>query len=179
MAPTPPMYCRICQCMLNGHGDYDEHGMMINIRYEHAEWVEADHEAVPAMVEEYVGLAVFCDFCLAEIRDGGWTYPCKDFKVMVEFTPGNITDHFSSGDWAACDACHADIQQRRWPHMVERSKTYRDAPGPFKQKARGFMLDLWREFELQRCGTPYHEQRRPPNEVLEQLLEELRRRRDE
>lgn len=179
MAATPPMFCRVCQHMLNTHGDYDNDGMMINTRHEHAPWMEADHEAVPVVIEEYVGLLVACDFCLAEIRDGGWTFPCKDFKAMVEVTPGHVTDHFSSGDWAACDECYADIQQKRWTHMVARSKTYQEAPGHFQKQAKRFMRDLWREFETNRCGEPYHEQRRPSNEVLEALLDELKRRRNE
>jgi hypothetical protein len=162
MTATPPMYCRICQQPLDTAGDYDEDGMMVHVRHKHPPWYEADHEPDPALIEERTEVLAHCDFCLADVRDGGWTYPAKDFLVMVEIAPGHITDFGSSEDWCACDACHRDIENGWWADMVKRSKTWQEAPAAQKPIAEQFMRNLWIGFENNRTGPAYHEQRRRP-----------------
>mgnify|MGYP001043628469 CR=1 FL=1 len=160
MPPTPPMFCRVCQQPLDTRGDYDNQGFMINVHHEHPEWYEADHEPDPALIEDYTTITNHCDFCLAPIHDGGWTYPANDFSVMVEIAPGRKTDYGSAGDWCACDACHKDIETARWEAMVERSATYQGLPAHQKPGIRSFMLNLWTGFENHRTGPAYHEMRK-------------------
>jgi hypothetical protein len=158
VTPTPPMYCKVCQLPLNTAGDVDEQGFMFHIRYEHPEYYQADHEPDPHVITSYGELLAHCDFCLAVVTDGGWTYPCKDFYVMVGIGGGKATKYGCAGDWCACDDCHQDVETDNWDAMIQRSVTWQQAVD--KDHCEKFMRNMWVGFENHRTGPAYHETRK-------------------
>lgn len=54
-----------------------------------------------------------CDFCLAS--DPTWEYPATDMPVK-----GHPLIDESTGEWAACDECHALIEAKKLGALVER-----------------------------------------------------------
>lgn len=73
-----------------------------------------------------------CDFCSSP--DVQWTYPCRDHARKTEHAlaisvdqDGSLSvdemsiDGFSSGNWAACPACHALIRRGDRDRLARRS----------------------------------------------------------
>lgn len=171
---TPAMYCRICLLPLDSFEAYDK-DRLTKIEYRHPEWQDVDHEPDPAMIEDYTEIKTHCDFCLAPVRSGGWTFPCADFEVLMMVDPDRSTTHTSSGDWSACDECHLDIHAGRWEAMLNRNMDNTSVPERMKPMARVMAMNLWEGFRAHRTGRPYHEgQKKSEAEKLEIILERMK-----
>lgn len=72
----------------------------------------AGHKAIPVPQSEALMVVGRCDFCYVD--HPAWVVPAAEFEVL----PG----HVSTGDWAACDACAALIEQNRWSGLVRRAQ---------------------------------------------------------
>ena len=96
------MACRTCGLVLDHRLGEDGSEWMHN--------ESADHPAVPVPVDS-IDTNFRCDFCLAD--NARWTLPVGQFMMM----PG----HENYGDWAACDACAAELRDGRWDQVVTRA----------------------------------------------------------
>lgn len=102
---------------------------------------------------------IICDFCSS--REVKWSYPAVDF---VELS----TAWGSTGEWAACDACHDCIENDDRKGLTQRSVDtfYVEHPGiiPDTKEARAAMFReisfLHNAFFVARQGAA-HEEIRP------------------
>lgn len=57
-----------------------------------------------------------CDFCSA--RPVTWLCPCETFRMPTP--PGDFMPTYSTGDWAACDACGVLVDARKKAALLAR-----------------------------------------------------------
>lgn len=102
---------------------------------------------------------VHCDFCNADLADGGWDCPARDFDFdgPRHGVDSNVVVHGSAGSWLACDTCVALVQAGRRVDLFRRSLTasgvLRLAPSELL-RAAGDLRDLHGQFWANRDGAP-------------------------
>ncbi len=84
-----------------------------------------------------------CDFCTAP--GPRWLYPCQSFTIGVLRSSKGTETHFSTGAWAACDACHAAIERGDYERIVRR----------YSGSVRMVLRSVYRRFEAHRLGDAY------------------------
>lgn len=107
--PTLTM-CRVCRRVL----DY-ESGSQTFVHTDQDKRAE-DHQPVPVRaVDSPVPPRVRCDFCNADISEAAdlWVVPVASFGYLPQVG-------VSTGDWCACPACAAFINEHRWNGLVGR-----------------------------------------------------------
>lgn len=93
---------------------------------------------------------LLCDFCSAP--SPAWRYPARTF---LAYCAPPIAGE-SVGDWAACDSCHALIENDDPGALAQRSLDELIAKDPEAANCRGelfhSLMDLHEQFHTNRCG---------------------------
>lgn len=108
--------CGICRRVLAQRHYYAPGGVLETVWEHGAQDRTLDHEVVPIPVNDDALLAR-CDFCNVEVAlPQSWTVPVADFPEIF----GNNTEHWSRGDFAACDDCAEFVGAGRWGLLYRR-----------------------------------------------------------
>lgn len=102
---------------------------------------------------------VVCDFCIVPLnRETVWTYPCESFRPSGYQIPGRLIQT-SVTDWAACEACHALIEQQAWDALAKRSVDHfperAEMSRAHRRQTMKQLKTLYLEFSRHRRGPPY------------------------
>ena len=109
--------CATCRRRLIPYEDVDASGSVTGTGWHHPQMVPGVecNKLVPILFDgddRAPDQVSVCDFC--GVPGISWDYPAESFMC-----PGDPTYSFT-GAWTACEACHRDIEERRWEAMARR-----------------------------------------------------------
>jgi hypothetical protein len=170
MEAPRPSWCRRCGYVLDWRFHF-VNGVPAGGEWEHSavlrdpqgpEWAKVPPHDPDPVADGSLAPNAACDFCSAP--DPVWRYPASRFMApqttaIIDEDGLRTENYISDDDWAACEECHADIEDDRWGFIAERMLGR--VPKPMRLVMRQQIKGLHAEFRAHRSGPPVREPARP------------------